>query len=216
MRPITVITRLLGRLPKKRPEQEPEEEIQQDIVDFINEVDTRVRVFGLDPNLPEITALKAQARDLVTAWTGGPKGGLARLALSQLNPYHQVELHGTKVIIPEAFFGRAIMPWTLVEFHIGQHARLSRVCKRIRVDGTGTTIFDEQGTEYARYMGGVLNPHRFADPGNRVENAVLFVNHFTGLSITRDELWPMYWAEFTLGDDGLWHVELGSEQPINA
>ena len=177
---------------------------------FIAEVDIRVRVFGLDPCLPEILALKSQASEILSSYMGS---GMARVYLTWLNPYKDCTHEGLRLVVHERMLGHVLNPWTLVEFHLGK-GKVESICWRIRVDEDGTHIYGESGREFVLYKAGILNPGRLADPGNRVNNAALLINYITGLSLTRDELWPMYWAEITRGDGGRWNVELGREQSV--
>lgn len=183
-----------------------EDQLLADIKAFMDEVDTRVKVFKLDPDLPEIIELKAQARVIVS-------GPLTHVYLGFLNPYEWCSYGGGRLVIHERWFGQVLMPWTLAEFH-HRKSLLDRAITRIRIDKQGTHLYDRGGYEYVRYEGGVLNPDRLCDPGNRVTNAALMVNHFTGLALTKEELRPLYWAEFILDDDGQWQMTPGLQPSV--
>jgi hypothetical protein len=185
-------------------------EFDKMVAAFIAEIDNRVRAFELNPELPEIIELKAQAREIM-AQAVKHRMRLDNLVLHDLNPYNDVVYTGSHLTIRERTFSHVLRSWSLVEFHIGRWASLDDYITRITVDRTGTHVFSHHMREVVNYHAGKLDPHRLNDPGNRVENAIEFVKHFTGLDLNWQDFWPMYWAEFTKGEDGTWQVEYDRE-----
>ncbi len=209
MNPIAFLNKILRNRKQLKLKAAAEAQLQAEIEAFRAEVDVHVRVFRLDPATPEIIELKENAREWITRM-----GTTINCVFLWLNPYKSCTLTpGVNLVIQERWFGHILHPWTLAEFHIGQDLLLRR-CQRIRIDQHGTHIFDDRGIEYVRYEAGVLNPNRFADPGNRVDNATRFVNYFTGLSLEMEQLWPMYWAEFTKGEDDKWSYKFGEHPAV--
>lgn len=179
--------------------------INCETAEFIAEVNTHVRVYGLDPNLPEIVSLREHAREIIADPFGAPD-----LILSWLNPYDSCVVHrGQHVTIYERMFGHVLHPISLIEHHLKDYTL--EVINRVQVDGSGTRLYAYNGQEVALYHAGVLNPHRLADPGNRVRNAVAVVEHFTGLSLDWEDLWRHHWAEFNLDEDGTWQIQYDPE-----
>lgn len=204
MHPIRAI---MQRLKLRRGSQD--QALDQKVAEFINEVDTHVRVFELDPNLPEILKIKRNARQMLSRSMGD---GDARLAIMFLNPYKDVSYTSSHLTVHERMFGHVLQAWSLVEFHLPAY-EIEKI-QRIRVDKSGTSVYAYQwDREVAHYSAGVLNPHRAGDPGNRVQNAAAFVDHFTGLNLLDNwrELHKYHWIEVTKQEDGSWSVEYDTE-----
>jgi hypothetical protein len=183
---------------------------ETEVREFLAELDDHIRVFRLDPELPEILDLKANVRDIMV----GQMSDFMHMWFFWINPYKDVTvMQGGELIIHERWLGHLLSPMSLVEFHLDKQ-RFARSCHRIVVDINGTRAYSDYGTLLVSYEAGVLNPNRFADPGNRVNNAILFVEHFTGLKLTLEEMWPLYAAEFALVD-GEWIASYQTE-PILA
>jgi len=183
-------------------------QLDRAVAEHIAEIDTHVRVFGLDPTLPEILEAKEDARKLLS----GPNRDFAHMIFHHLNPYQDVAYTGSHLTIHERMFGHVLQAWSLVEFHL-RHYEVDAIT-RIRVDGSGTRVYAYNlDHEVAHYCAGVLNPHRLADPGNRVQNAAAFVDHFTSLDLLTnwEDLHKYHWVEVTKQDDGTWQVEYDSE-----
>lgn len=195
MRPFKAFKEYLRKRGMTEAQLTEEQQLEARVAAFIDEIDTRVRVFGLDPSLTEIADLKAQAAEILNDST-------SNLFLMWLNPYREVEFGGDHLVIHERMFGHVLQSWSLVEFHLEDYE--IEDFKRIRVDDTGTHVYGRRDNEHVHYHSGVLNPHRAADPGNRVRCAVGFVNYFTGLELEWTELHKYHWAEFTKGPDGTW------------
>lgn len=185
---------------QRKLEKAQAEQIDREVEEFIAEVDTRVRVFELNPGLPEILELKRDAREIRV----GPMGdGMLRLYLMWLNPYREVTVTSGHVSVHERMFGHLFQSWSLIEFHLESY-ELERL-DRIRVDDRGTWLFAGRH-EIARYDAGVLYPSRLADPGNRVENATALVEHFTAIALDWPTIHKFHWIELIKDDEGSWNV----------
>jgi hypothetical protein len=194
---------------KKIEARRKRQELDRKVAEYITEIDTRVRVFELDPNLPEIARIKEVAPEMFAHPLGDAS---ARLRLSWLNPYDSVAYSAGHLTIYERQFGHVLQAWSLVEYHLA-HYEIKEIV-RIRVDGTGTRVYTyKPNREAVHYLAGILNPHRLADPGNRVQNAAAFVDHFTGLHLLDDweELHRYHWIEVTKQEDSTWSVEYDPE-----
>jgi hypothetical protein len=141
-------------------------EFDKMVAAFIAEIDNRVRAFELNPELPEIIELKAQAREIM-AQAVKHRMRLDNLVLHDLNPYNDVVYTGSHLTIRERTFSHVLRSWSLVEFHIGRWASLDDYITRITVDRTGTHVFSHHMREVVNYHAGKLDPHRLNDPGNR-------------------------------------------------
>lgn len=201
----------MTRFSRRNIQNETENAFDIKVTAMTKRIDIYVQFFGLDPSLPEVLDLKASTRDILAGEIGDSE---MSVNLGRLNPYPSTHTEGRVRVIEERMLGHLLNPWTLAEFHVGKP--ILGICTRIRVDGTGTHMFDENGTEYAHYKAGVLNPNRFVDEGNRVLNAMLFVEHFTGLKLVLEDVWTLFWIEFSKNESGVWDISLGNKRPIAA
>ena len=197
--------RVLKNIVRSRREKKREEQINREVAAYIAEIDTHVRVFGLNPETPEIVGLKAQAREIIEEdiQTGST---FRNQYLDWLSPYESVSLSlrgMSHLTIHEHWFGNILQPWTLVEFHLRDYELQD--LERIRVDGQGTHLY-LYGQERVLYEAGVLKPGRAADPGNRVRCATGMVEHFTGINLDWREIHKYHWIELTKNEDGTWQL----------
>jgi hypothetical protein len=197
LHPFRKIKKYFQAARQRKLEKAQAEQIDREVEEFITEVDTRVRVFELNPELPEILELKRDARELRV----GPMGdGMLRLCLMWLNPYREVTKVSDHVTVHERWFGHVLQSWSLIEFHLERYEITA--IDRIRVDEHGTRVYAGR-SEVACYEAGVLRPGRLADPGNRVENATALVEHFTGIALDWPTIHKFHWIK---DDEGSWNV----------
>jgi hypothetical protein len=203
--------RLINRLFRRSPNRASE--FRRLVAEFLEEIDTRVRVFELDPDLEEIAMLKRDAPSIIGEDLS--RGSTYRnLYLKWLNPYLDVSLKGDgSVVVQERWFGHILHPWSLAEFHL-KHWELGEKIQRIVVNSHGTHVFVDNDHRLILYLAGICNPHRMADPGNRLRVAAGIVRHHTGIDLDWRDLAGKYSATFVKTEDG-WTQTL-SEDPATA
>ncbi len=173
------------------------------------EVDERAKEFGLDPELPELVRLKQQLsglyRDMGECYCH-------HFVTSRVDPEQDYSVSEEGVIIvQERFLGCVLKPWTIAEYHFGDPIALRQRLKRIVVNGSGTHLFDGDGRELICYGAGVCDPHRLMDTGNRLQNAVVIIEHHSGNKFDWRELIGVYSAVFELDDTGLSLADLNTD-----
>lgn len=172
------------------------------------EVDERALQFGLDPELPELVALKQSLPTEYGQW--GEKH--CRHVVEMIDPGRDFSVSAENVIvIHERWLDWVLMPWTIAEHQFGGPAMLREQLRRIVVNKSGTHLFDEDGHELICYAAGVCDPERLADPGNRLRNAATIIGHHTGREFDWTTLVGVYSAVFELNDGDLVIIDLSTD-----
>lgn len=180
--------------------------------DLFAEIDRKVALYELNPQLPEIIELKryiqkaAANDDLFTLRLMG-------MQVDSIDPtdYCYRSDDGT-FYMQERMFGGVLRWWTIIGYNYpGGEQTLRKQCTRIVVDGQGTYLYNATGDKLVYYPMARCEPNRLNDTGERRANAVAVVNHYTGIEISAEELWQQYSAIVNQQPDGSWSLELNPE-----
>ncbi len=181
------------RAPKNNPT-----EIEQIATELLAELDARLMVFEIDPHMPRM----AELRDLIIKYRDeqDPNIRLLRLAVHDVDPYSMVyrERNGTVYFAELPFGSRTIAPWDLIRWHLRGDWEFDSINK-IVVNKNGTFFLHEDMIPtntrlLVHYAAGVCDPHRFADPGNRLDIAAQLITNMTDLEVGAAELVGKYSA----------------------
>jgi hypothetical protein len=171
-------------------------------------VNRRARKYGLSPLLPELVAFKAELPELISDPFGMPE-----FAISSINPRESCGWHDGVFVMYERMFGGILQIWTIANFHIPDiYQRLSLIV----VNRSGMHLYDAGGKELAVFLACKCDPHRLADPGNRLQNAAIMVEHYTGTEVDWRELVGKYSATYEKDDAGNWQTVELSLDPATA
>lgn len=175
----------------------------------VKKIDERLTAHGLPLDLPEIVRLKTE---LPTILSKGMEEQVDWL-ISTIDPNENVTVYHGAIVVRERMFGGLLKPWTIAQYHAKRD--LAQECTLIKVDKSGTHLFGQRLEELVRFEAGVCDPHRLADPGNRLENAALIVRHYTGFPLKAFHLRGMYSAVVAREADGKWSL-MASDDPYTA
>ena len=179
---------------------------------FCEYVDFLTDLYRLDPALPELAELKAEAEQIVGLDIPSPQYFLA-----MLNPRDDIRDYDGVAVLEERMFGHVLRPWSLARYDC---PRSDEELVRIVVDGQGAHRFEGSGMgdrEDFWVRGAAINSHRLADPGNRYEIACEIIREFTGLQLLYTELvGNTRTITVTKDQDGAWLLELDRVPTISS
>jgi hypothetical protein len=137
-------------------------------------VDTIAQMFQLDPQLPELVELKADAERIIKRKMHGPR--LLQL-LRELHP--QRDSTDGRLIIPEVPLN-VLSPWSIARAAFD--GPLDDEINEIYADSEGVHLHHGMRA-LVTMQAGAINPKRFNDQGERYRNACTIIERFTGLQI---------------------------------
>lgn len=186
----------------QRDRKEHEQRAQR----FCVMVDFVVKLFDYSVGEDWITQLKAMAMELTERSDGS-------FWLKMASPYYMVYPSESEVFVAEMPFGSRTVPYAyLVKWWVDDKMMGDLV--RIIVDNTGTALEYERGRIVIQT--GAIDPRRFGDPGNRYNNACVFIKHFTGVELDwREHYGKTSRITVARQDGGGWMVEVDQLQPAS-
>jgi hypothetical protein len=173
--------------------------------EFIRQVDFAVKLYELDPNLPEVQALKDDYDRLSNVRSSRLS---AAFYLRKLNPHRSVRIRpdGEVYIAEDPLGDRQLGVASLIRHHVPHvDSRLGRII----ADDAGLHLLElPRRRPLATVASLPIDPRRPADPGNRYQAICELILEFTGVPLRwRDHVG--HTAVITVTRlDGNWHTTL--------